>query len=138
MHHAAIDIQIQHTESDYEFEYAAAPRSKAYLGMVKWYKMNSNARYFDSLIQTSPTSQKIITISAMQFSMFSVVAFFALATTVIAGGGGDCCKCSGPGGVECKPLLQSCAVNSECCGDLCVLGVSMDNFKFIVYLLTTM
>lgn len=26
-------------------------------------------------------------------------------------------------GVPCKPLLQSCAVDSECCGDLCVLGV---------------
>ncbi|TFK32437.1 hypothetical protein BDQ12DRAFT_728681 [Crucibulum laeve] len=24
---------------------------------------------------------------------------------------------------ECKPLLQSCAVNSECCGDLCVAGL---------------
>ncbi|TFK32436.1 hypothetical protein BDQ12DRAFT_728679 [Crucibulum laeve] len=24
---------------------------------------------------------------------------------------------------ECKPLLQSCAVNSECCGDLCALGL---------------
>ncbi|KZP23985.1 hypothetical protein FIBSPDRAFT_857752 [Athelia psychrophila] len=24
---------------------------------------------------------------------------------------------------ECKPLLQSCAVNSECCADLCLLGL---------------
>ncbi|KAJ6563940.1 hypothetical protein B0H19DRAFT_847017, partial [Mycena capillaripes] len=24
---------------------------------------------------------------------------------------------------ECKPALQSCFVNSECCGDLCLLGV---------------
>ncbi|KAI9235588.1 MAG: hypothetical protein BYD32DRAFT_51808 [Podila humilis] len=23
----------------------------------------------------------------------------------------------------CKPVLQSCAVNSECCGDLCVAGL---------------
>lgn len=29
------------------------------------------------------------------------------------------------GTAECKPLLQSCAVNSECCGDLCVAGVSI-------------
>lgn len=25
---------------------------------------------------------------------------------------------------ECKPLLQSCAVDSECCADLCLAGVS--------------
>ena len=25
---------------------------------------------------------------------------------------------------ECKPILQSCGVNHECCGDLCVAGVS--------------
>ena len=25
---------------------------------------------------------------------------------------------------QCKPPLESCAVNSECCGDLCLLGVS--------------
>ncbi|KAJ7364603.1 hypothetical protein DFH08DRAFT_839617 [Mycena albidolilacea] len=24
---------------------------------------------------------------------------------------------------QCKPLLQSCAVNSECCSDLCLLGL---------------
>lgn len=26
--------------------------------------------------------------------------------------------------IECKPLLQSCAVDAECCADLCVAGVS--------------
>ncbi|EIM87166.1 uncharacterized protein STEHIDRAFT_120884 [Stereum hirsutum FP-91666 SS1] len=26
---------------------------------------------------------------------------------------------------ECKPLLQSCAVDSECCGDLCLLGLCL-------------
>jgi len=24
---------------------------------------------------------------------------------------------------ECKPILQSCSVNSECCADLCLLGL---------------
>ncbi|KAJ7818088.1 hypothetical protein B0H14DRAFT_2840714 [Mycena olivaceomarginata] len=24
---------------------------------------------------------------------------------------------------QCKPLLQSCSVNSECCADLCALGL---------------
>jgi hypothetical protein len=28
---------------------------------------------------------------------------------------------------ECKPLLQSCKVDSECCGDLCVAGVGYPN-----------
>lgn len=26
---------------------------------------------------------------------------------------------------QCKPLLQSCDVNSECCADLCIAGVSI-------------
>lgn len=30
---------------------------------------------------------------------------------------------------ECKPLLQSCAVNSECCGDLCVAGVCTSRYS---------
>jgi hypothetical protein len=29
---------------------------------------------------------------------------------------------------QCKPVLASCAVNSVCCGDLCVAGVSALNF----------
>ncbi|KAJ7798573.1 hypothetical protein B0H14DRAFT_2906362, partial [Mycena olivaceomarginata] len=38
-----------------------------------------------------------------------------------------------PSGVppgECKPLLQSCSVNSECCGDVCLLGVSIPFSEF--------
>lgn len=27
--------------------------------------------------------------------------------------------------IECKPILQSCAVDAECCADLCVAGVSI-------------
>lgn len=27
--------------------------------------------------------------------------------------------------IECKPILQSCAVDAECCADLCVAGVSV-------------
>ncbi|KZP29782.1 hypothetical protein FIBSPDRAFT_946656 [Athelia psychrophila] len=27
------------------------------------------------------------------------------------------------GSGECKPLLQSCSINSECCADVCLLGV---------------
>jgi hypothetical protein len=31
---------------------------------------------------------------------------------------------------QCKPLLQSCSVNSECCADLCALGVSVPLSEF--------
>lgn len=60
----------------------------------------------------------------MQFfksAVFFVVAFAAaaLAAPQVEG--------SPNPGPNCKPLLQSCAVNSECCGDLCVLGVSVVN-----------
>ena len=34
---------------------------------------------------------------------------------------------SGTGGedTECRPLLQSCSVNSQCCANLCVLGLCL-------------
>ena len=27
------------------------------------------------------------------------------------------------GDTECRPILQSCSVNSQCCGNLCLLGL---------------
>ncbi|KZP19115.1 hypothetical protein FIBSPDRAFT_744386 [Athelia psychrophila] len=51
----------------------------------------------------------------MQFFKSAVVAVVAFTAVAVAAPGG--------GHGECKPLLQSCAVNSECCGDLCVAGV---------------
>ncbi|KAF8164120.1 hypothetical protein K438DRAFT_1858152 [Mycena galopus ATCC 62051] len=39
-----------------------------------------------------------------------------------------------PSGVppgECKPALESCSVNSECCADLCLLGVSVPLSEFM-------
>ncbi|KZP02595.1 hypothetical protein FIBSPDRAFT_969816 [Athelia psychrophila] len=58
----------------------------------------------------------------MQFFKSTVVAVMAFAAVAVAapGGGGG-----GGGGppAQCKPLLQSCAVNSECCGDLCLAGL---------------
>lgn len=30
---------------------------------------------------------------------------------------------------ECKPILQSCAVDSDCCADLCVAGVRNSNYQ---------
>ncbi|KZP19104.1 hypothetical protein FIBSPDRAFT_569623 [Athelia psychrophila] len=50
----------------------------------------------------------------MQFFKSTIVAVMAFAAVAVA---------TPWGAPECKPLLQSCAVNSECCGDLCALGV---------------
>ncbi|KZP07763.1 hypothetical protein FIBSPDRAFT_965340 [Athelia psychrophila] len=50
----------------------------------------------------------------MQFFKSAVVAIMAFAAVAVA---------TPWGAPECKPLLQSCAVNSECCGDLCALGL---------------
>jgi hypothetical protein len=37
-----------------------------------------------------------------------------------------------PSGVpQCKPALQSCSVNSECCADGCLLGVSVPLSEFM-------
>ncbi|KZP19093.1 hypothetical protein FIBSPDRAFT_955637 [Athelia psychrophila] len=52
----------------------------------------------------------------MQFFKSTIVAIVAFAAVAVAAPGGDWAH-------PCKPLLQSCAVNSECCGDLCVLGL---------------
>ncbi|KZP19111.1 hypothetical protein FIBSPDRAFT_863025 [Athelia psychrophila] len=52
----------------------------------------------------------------MQFSKSAVVAAMAFAAVAVAAPGG-------PPPPACKPLLQSCAVNSECCGDLCLAGL---------------
>ena len=79
----------------------------------------------------------------MQFfksALFAVLAFTAVAVAVPGeacggggggggggdGGGGEGGSGGGRGGKggDCKPLLQSCGMNSECCGDLCVAGVS--------------
>ena len=32
---------------------------------------------------------------------------------------------SGGGGGECRPALQSCSVNSQCCANLCLLGLCL-------------
>ncbi|KZP19092.1 hypothetical protein FIBSPDRAFT_862998 [Athelia psychrophila] len=51
----------------------------------------------------------------MQFFKSAVVAVVAFAAVAIAAPNDD----------ECKPLLESCAVNSECCADLCVAGLCL-------------
>ncbi|KZP07762.1 hypothetical protein FIBSPDRAFT_965339 [Athelia psychrophila] len=51
----------------------------------------------------------------MQFFKSAVVAVVAFAAVAVAA----------PWETECKPLAQSCSVNSECCNDLCVLGLCL-------------
>jgi hypothetical protein len=61
----------------------------------------------------------------MQFfksTILLAVAFVTFAAAAPGGGGGGG---GGGGSGGCKPLLQSCGVNSECCGDLCIAGVSI-------------
>jgi hypothetical protein len=55
---------------------------------------------------------------ALAFVTFAVAAPGGT-TLEVRGGGGD------GGGGECKALLESCSENSECCSDLCVVGVSI-------------
>ncbi|KIM90360.1 hypothetical protein PILCRDRAFT_1675 [Piloderma croceum F 1598] len=44
-------------------------------------------------------------------------------TLELRGDGGD--GGDGGGGDECKPILQSCSTDSECCADLCVAGLCL-------------
>ena len=60
----------------------------------------------------------------MQFFKSTVLLAVAFVTFAAAAPGGETLEARG-GKKPCKPLLQSCAVNSECCGDLCVAGVSI-------------
>ncbi|KZP07771.1 hypothetical protein FIBSPDRAFT_875119 [Athelia psychrophila] len=57
----------------------------------------------------------------MQFFKSAVVAAVAFAAVVVAA--------PAPAGEslkrECKPILESCAVDSECCADLCVAGLCL-------------
>lgn len=57
----------------------------------------------------------------MQFFKSAVVAIITFAAVAIAAPASSD-KLASPG--ECKPLLGSCDVDSDCCDDLCVLGVS--------------
>ena len=34
-------------------------------------------------------------------------------------------RTGGGSGGECRPILQSCSVNSQCCANLCVLGLCL-------------
>ncbi|KZP19107.1 hypothetical protein FIBSPDRAFT_863018 [Athelia psychrophila] len=52
----------------------------------------------------------------MQFFKSAVVAVMAFAAVAVAAPWDT---------AECKPLLQSCDVNSDCCADLCVAGLCL-------------
>lgn len=57
----------------------------------------------------------------MQFSVKSVL--FALAIFLPIASAATLQERQVP---ECRALLASCSVDSDCCGDLCTLGVSHD------------
>jgi hypothetical protein len=56
----------------------------------------------------------------MQFFKSTILLAVAFVTFAAAAPSGETLEAR-----ECKPLLESCGVDSECCGDLCVLGVSI-------------
>jgi hypothetical protein len=71
----------------------------------------------------------------MQFFKSTILLALAFATFAVAAPAEDTEAGYTPH-KPCKPLLQSCAVNSECCGDLCVAGVSTINYRTELYELT--
>ena len=61
----------------------------------------------------------------MQFFKSTVIFVFAFAALAAAAPGAPTVDAHHhTSKKECKPLLQSCKTWTECCADLCVLGVS--------------
>ncbi|KIM85980.1 hypothetical protein PILCRDRAFT_816526 [Piloderma croceum F 1598] len=58
----------------------------------------------------------------MQFFKSTILFALAFATFAVAAPADDT-TIQGWKKPECKPLLESCGVDSECCGDLCVAGL---------------
>jgi hypothetical protein len=59
----------------------------------------------------------------MQFFKSTILLAVAFVTFAAAAPSSETLEARGK--KECKPLLESCAVDSECCGDLCLAGVSI-------------
>lgn len=78
-------------------------------------------------VQSTPEIK--IVYAKMQFLISTILALIAFVATASAMPGG--------GGGECKPVLQSCKVNSVCCSDLCVAGVWSKSFCWFFRLLTS-
>jgi hypothetical protein len=66
--------------------------------------------------------------SVMQFFKSTIVLAFAFVTFAAAAPGATTLEQRDD---ECKPMLQSCAADSDCCGDLCLLGV-----RIVIYCTT--
>ncbi|KIM84427.1 hypothetical protein PILCRDRAFT_817987 [Piloderma croceum F 1598] len=62
----------------------------------------------------------------MQSFKSTILFALAFATFAAAAPTEDSVEAQSP---KCKPLLQSCTVNSECCADLCVAGVRALNCR---------
>jgi hypothetical protein len=61
----------------------------------------------------------------MQFFKSTILLAVAFVTFAVAVPAEPTEDWNTPKPKECKPLAQSCKVNSECCADLCVAGVSI-------------
>jgi hypothetical protein len=97
-------------------------------------------RTSELLPQSHPLhSQSILSFTTMQFFKSTILLAVAFVTFAAAAPGGETEDWNKPKPKpepECKPLLQSCGVNSECCGDLCVAGVSAHKLSYIISELT--
>jgi len=92
------------------------------------YKRQTHLRAIPSVIQTSFALHSYVlrTVLVMHFFKSTIVFALAFVTFAVAAPGGTTLELRGDGGDgDCKPLLQSCSTNSECCADLCVAGVSV-------------
>jgi hypothetical protein len=75
-------------------------------------------------------SHSVLSFATMQFFKSTILFALAFATFAAAAPANDATVEAWPKPKPkvCKPLLQSCNVNSECCGDLCLVGVSLPNY----------
>jgi len=111
---------------DIQFRYAIRHPGTTYyttLSLSVYYKGPTSLRTVSPVISTSlPLHAYNFRPAAMQFFKSTILLVVAFVTFAAAAPSGETREAHWIPG-QCKPLLQSCNVNSECCGDLCVLGV---------------
>ncbi|KIM85986.1 hypothetical protein PILCRDRAFT_330286 [Piloderma croceum F 1598] len=89
--------------------------------MSEKYKIPADLRTISSVQPTFLTLHPLICYT-MQFFKSTILFALAFATFAVAAPADEGTLQARK---ECKPLLQSCGVDSECCGDLCVAGVTL-------------
>ena len=69
----------------------------------------------------------------MQFFKSTILLAVAFVTFAVAAPADESSAWNKPKPkAECKPILESCSVNSECCADLCVAGVSISKLYVVL------